>query len=211
MSEKRNSVLALFVVLMFGAALFYTGTDGFTAFTAETARVNNLIGEKPNFPAVTFEDSRNRTYSIDEFKGKYVLITFIYTSCTTVCIDLEMNMSDVYDRIPPKYIGEDLVFLSISFDSERDDPETLNVYKDIFTNSDGETWRMARIKNQNELDFLLKEFGVIVIPDEYGNFAHNSAFYLIDREGVLQKVMDYKKVDKAADEITLILEEEDGV
>jgi len=209
--NKRHNLLATIIVLLFGFALFYVGTDQFSAFTAETARVNKLVEEKPQFPDVTFEDSKGRTYSIDEFEGKYVFITFIYSMCTTVCIDLEMNMDQVYDLIPEEYMGKDIQFLSISFDPERDDPERLDVYKDIFTNSDGELWRMARIANQEELDFLLDEFGVIVIPDEHGNFAHNSAFYLVDRQGTLVEVLDYKKIDEAANTVISILDEEAGV
>lgn len=207
--STRYTKFAAIAVLLFGFLLIFSGTDGFTAFTAETARVNQLLKDKPVFPDVTLEDSEGRTYTLDEFKGNYVLITFFYSSCTTVCIDLEMNMSELYDNIPRKYIGEDIDFLSISFDPERDDPATLDIYKNMF-NSDGETWRMARVPDQQQLDGLLTEFGVIVIPDDYGNFAHNSAFYLVDRDGVLQEVMDYKNVEAAVDKILEVLDNEEG-
>ncbi|GAE46631.1 SCO family protein [Mesobacillus boroniphilus] len=151
----------------------------------------------------------SRTYSISEFEGKYVFITFIYTGCTTICIKLEENMSQVYDLLPSEYIGKDIVFLSISFDPGKDDPATLNKYKDLF-GSDGNTWRMARIPEQNQLDILLKKFGVIVIPDGNGNFTHNSAFYLVDRQGALLEVMDFTKVNEAADKLKETLEEDRG-
>lgn len=201
--------IASIVVLLFGILLIFIGTDGFTAFTAETARVNKLLEEKPQFPNVTFQDSKEREYSIEAFKGNHVLITFFYSSCTTVCIDLEMNMSELYDKIPKEYIGDKIDFLSVSFDAERDDPATLDVYKNMFS-SDGETWRMARIQDQKQLKKLLDEFGVIVIPDDYGNFAHNSAFYLVDGNGALQEVMDYKDVNAAAERIIEILGDEEG-
>jgi protein SCO1 len=205
--NKKNNIFACLLVIIFGFTLFYLGTDGFRAFTSETARVNRLIEVKPRFPNVTFEDSKGRKYSISEFKGKYVFITFLYTSCTTVCPQLEMNMSKVYEKIPSKYLGKEVVFLSISFDPDRDDPTTLEKYRGYF-NSDGETWRMARIKNPAELNALLKAFGVIVIPDENGNFAHNSAFYLVDKKGSLVDVLDYKKIDQAAEKLTGILDKE---
>jgi protein SCO1/2 len=207
MIKNWHNTLASLLVLLFGCMLFYLGTDGFQAFTAETARVNKLIDDKPKFPAVTFEDSKERNYSISEFEGKYVFITFLYTSCTTVCPQLEMNMSKVYEKVPGKYMGNDIVFLSISFDPDRDDPATLEKYRGYF-NSDGETWRMARIAKKAELDSLLKAFGVTVIPDENGNFAHNSAFYLVDKKGSLLDVLDYKKVDEAANKLKGILEKE---
>jgi protein SCO1/2 len=52
----------------------------------------------------------------------------------------------------------------------------------------------------------LDRFGVIVIPDEYGNFAHNSAFYLVNPEGRLIEVMDYTLIEEAADQVTKILQ-----
>lgn len=209
MIKKNRKAFACILILLFGCVLFYTGTDGFNAFTAETARVNQLIEEKPAFPDVTIEDSEGRTYPISEFQDKYVFITFLYTSCTTVCPQLEMNMAQVYEQIPQEYIGKDIVFLSISFDPTRDDPATLNKYRTYF-GSDGETWRMARITNATELQTLLDEFGVIVIPDGKGNFAHNSAFYLVDPNGLLMDVMDYREIDEAATKVISILDNEKG-
>lgn len=209
MDAKWRKRVAITMVLVFGSLLVYFGTDGLTAFTVETARLNELVEEQPTFPDVTLEDSEERVYSFSEFDDKYVLITFIYTSCTTVCLDLEMNMAQVYQQVPEEFIGEDISFLSISFDPTVDDPETLDKYKGYF-NSDGETWRMARIPDQQELDNLLDEFGVIVIPDGYGDYAHNAAFYLVDPNGKLVDVMDYQDTDGAAEEITRILENKRG-
>lgn len=209
MIKNRQTAVSCIVILVFGLLLFYTGTDGFTAYTAETARVTKLVEEQPQFPQVTFEDSEDRTYSISEFEGKYVFITFIYTGCTTICIKLEENMSQVYELLPSEYIGKDIIFLSISFDPGKDDPAKLNKYKDLF-GSDGETWRMARIPDQEQLDTLLKKFGVIVIPDGNGNFAHNSAFYLLDRQGALVDVMDFTLVNEAADRLKETLEADRG-
>lgn len=209
MFKNRHTNISLLVVIFFGCVLFYIGTDGFKAFTEETARVNKLVDEQPEFPNVTLEDSKGRTYSVSEFEDKYLFITFLYTSCNTVCPQLEYNMAQVYDLLPKQYIGEDIVFLSISFDPERDDPSTLERYRKAFK-SDGETWRMARIKEQNELDSLLEKFGVIVIPDGRGNFTHNYAFYLVDKNRRLIDVMDFTEIEAAAGKVTSILEKEVG-
>ena len=189
--------------------MFYVGTDGFRAFTAESARTYKLLQEKPKFPNVTLEDSKGRVYSFSELKGKNIMLTFIYTACSDICPKLEMNLSEVYQQIPEKYIGEDILFLSISFDPARDNVATLEKYRKAF-DSDGETWRMARISDQSELDHLLEEFGVIVIPDGEGGFTHNSAFYLVDKNGYLEEVMDYTKIDEAANKVVEILENEAG-
>lgn len=209
MNDKNYSRIASITILVFGFLLLFIATDGFQAFTVEQARVNELIEEQPLFPEVTLEDSKGRTYPFSEFQGKYVMLTFIYTACTDVCPELEMNLAQVYQAIPKHYIGEDIVFMSISFDPERDDPETLAKYQDYFA-SDGETWRMARVTDEKELNRLLDEFGVIVIPDGYGNFQHNSAFYLVDPNGVLIDVMDYTKIEEASRKVLKVLEERDS-
>lgn len=207
--HKKNTTFACIVVLLFGLALFHQGTDGFRAFTAEAARVNELNAEHPKFPNVTMEDSAGRTFSLSELAGKYVFITFIYTSCGTVCPQLETNMAKVYEKLPPPSIGKDVVFLTISFDPARDDVAALNKYRDYFK-IDGETWRIARIPDSSELEKLLKAFGVTVIPDGRGNFMHNAAFYLVDRQGRLAQVMDYTKIDAAADKIRATIESDGG-
>ncbi len=209
MKSNRHQITALILVLLFGITLFYVGTDGFRVYTSEEARVNQLMEDKPQIPEVTFEDSAGRVYSTSEFEDKHLFITFFYTSCSTVCPQLEMNMSRVYELVPDKYMGEDIMFLSISFDPDKDDPATLQTYQEYF-DADGETWRMARISNKDELDSLLEAFGVIVIPDEKGDFAHNSAFYLVDQNGSLTDVMDYKKVEEAADKVVRTLERKGG-
>ncbi|MDY0396048.1 SCO family protein [Virgibacillus halophilus] len=206
---KKNRLAAITTVLLFGFGLFFFSTDGFQSFTAENARTQKLIKEKPAFPDVTLQDSKNRTYAFDTFKGKYVLITFIYTACTDVCPKIEMNMADVYKQIPKKYMGKDIVFLSISFDPERDNPQTLEKYRHSY-DSDGDTWRMARITNKQELDNLLDAFGVVVIPDDSGNFTHNAAFYLVGPDGKLDQVMDYQKTDDAARQIKHMLRQKGG-
>lgn len=207
MIKNKHNLISIFIVLLFGFGLFYIGTDGFKAYTAETARTNKLIEEKPKFPEVVLEDSKEREYPFSFFEGKYVMLTFIYTACSDVCPQLEMNLAQVYDAVPKKYIGENIIFLSISFDPTRDNPETLERYRHFF-GSDGDTWRMARINDEEELDTLLEKFGVTVIPDGEGDFAHNAAFYLVNPDGYLVDVMDYEKIDEAAMKVNAILKSE---
>ncbi|MGM8215678.1 SCO family protein [Bacillaceae bacterium W0354] len=209
MSAKWRNILTVGFSILIGMMLIYFGTDGLRAFTAESARIYQLETDKPAFPDVVLEDSLMNTYTFSHFAGKYVFLTFIYTACTDVCPQLEMNLKEVYEKIPNQYIGEDVIFLSISFDIERDHPHQLSKYMSHF-DSDGKTWRMARIPNEVELNQLLDKFGVIVIPDGNGGFAHNSAFYLVNREGYLIDVLDYKKTDEAANKLIGVLQDEAG-
>lgn len=210
MFKNKHNMISLIVVILFGCIVLFVGTDGFRAFTAEAARTYELTKNNPDFPDITLQDSQERSYSFDEFaKDKYVFLTFMYTSCTTVCPQLEMNMAEVYQLIPKQYLGREIVFLSISFDPTRDNPEVLAKYRTYF-GSDGETWRMARIPDKKELESLLREFGVVVIPDGNGNFTHNTAFYLVDKKGKLMSVMEYTNIKEASKKVVSILDDEVG-
>lgn len=202
-----HNTIAVAIVILFGAILFYTGTDGFNAFTTRSANEFKLMQSKLALPAVTLEDSQGREFRLDQFaKGKYVFLSFMYTSCGTVCPEIEMNMAKVYQLIPDMYINKEIVFLSISFDPVKDDPKILDQYRTYF-GSDGETWRMARITDPTELNLLLEKLKVTVIPDGKGDFTHSTPFYLVGKDGRLLKVMDYTKVDEAADTIVSYLDE----
>jgi|SRR5690625_717338 len=205
MFKNKNQRISITVVLIFGILLFYFGTDGFRAFTAETARTNSLIKNQPSLPLVTLEDSLKNKYSFDEFEGKYLLMTFIYTACSTVCPVLETNAAQIFEQIPEKYLGEDIVFLSISFDTERDTPEILHKYGGYF-GIEGDKWRIARVPENNDLDILLGDLGVIAIPDGQGDFQHNVAFYLIGPDGHLLDVMNFEDIDGARERIMQELE-----
>lgn len=207
MMGRNRQIIAIIVVLLFGVGLFYLGTDGFRAFTAETARVNKLVETRPALPEVQLQDSKLREYGFSEFDGKYLMMTFVYTRCATVCPQLEMNFQEVYEAIPPEYLGEDIVFLTVSFDPERDTPEILDKYRTYF-GSDGDLWRMARVNDEDELNTLLDSLGVIVIPDGEGDFAHNVAFYFVDRDGFLLDVMDFEDIPGAQQRVIEQLEQE---
>ncbi|WP_317450904.1 SCO family protein [Alkalibacillus aidingensis] len=204
--KNRQTLISLSIVVVLLSSIYYIGTDGFTAYTAETSRTNQLVNSQPEFPEVVLEDSLNREYNFSQFEGQYVFITFFYSACSTVCIQLEENMGEVYEALPEEFLGEDVTFLSISFDPERDTPEVLNSYQQYF-GSDGETWRMARINDDQELNNLLDTFEVVVIPTDDGHFTHNSAFYVVNPDGHLTAVLDYQDIDSAVDYLLEELED----
>lgn len=201
----RDKQISLIILVCFGFFLFFYGTDGFTAFTAEKARTNKLLEKKPRLPEVTLEDSMGRKYGFEAISDKYIFMTFFYTGCTTVCPQLERNVAKVYEQIPENHLGEDIVFLSVSFDPKKDVPEVLKRYGSHF-GSDEETWRLARVPKEGELKQLLDEFGVIAIPIGDGDFQHNVAFYLVDRKGFLIDVMDYNDIGGAVERVMEVLD-----
>ncbi|MFT4412538.1 SCO family protein [Fredinandcohnia humi] len=186
----RNSI-GIMMSIFVGFAILWIGTDGFQAFTAESARFLTLEREKPSLPSATFIDSDGEKFTVQDVTGKYVLITFMFTSCGDVCPVLERNFAEIYENIPRHVLGKDVVLLSISFDPEKDTPATLKTYSEYF-GADGELWKMVTIQDQEQLSKLLESLEVIVIPNEFGGYEHNSAFYLVAPDGRLTNIFDYQ-------------------
>ncbi|RFB18266.1 SCO family protein [Bacillus sp. HNG] len=186
----RKSVGILFALIA-GITLLWIGTDGFRAFTAEKARIIELEREQPKLPSATLIDSNSETFHLQELEGKYTLLTFMYTSCGDVCPVLERNFAEIYENIPKEVLGKEVVLVSISFDPENDTPSVLKSYSNHF-GADGEQWKMATIQDGQELQDVLKTLEVIVIPNEYGGYEHNSAFYVINPDGKLTNIFDYQ-------------------
>lgn len=193
-----RKIIGIISAMVAGFSLLWGGTDGFRAFTAEAARIIELENEQPQLPSATLIDSNDENFNFSDFKGKYLLLTFMYTSCGDVCPVLESNFAQIYEALPKNVLGNEVVLLSISFDPEKDAPTTLKTYSNHF-GADGELWRMTTIQDQIELEKVLDALEVIVIPNEYGGYEHNSAFYVINPDGKLTNIFDYQTPQKVVE------------
>lgn len=189
MSAVARSVAVTALVTVLGSGAFWWGTDGFTAFTAETARRADILRAPRPLPAAVLEDQDGRVFSLDDYRGRLLAVEFIYTRCTTICNSLGMAFRQIRDRVPAEALGRDVALLSISFDPERDDPASLRGYG-IAHGADGEHWRLARVRDAAQLRALLEAFGVVVIADRFGGFEHNAAIHLVGRGGRLVEISD---------------------
>ena len=185
-----RSVLASIAALLLGAAVLWLGTDGFQAFTAEGVR-RLAVAEKPRpLPPVRLQDSSGATIGLEDYQGKLILVTFIYTRCPDICTVLGDSFEHIYQALPSRMLGREIALLSVSFDPRRDGPAELAAYAKRYR-AGGPAWRIARVADPMELKALLDAFGIVVIPDEYGGFEHNAAIHLVDRRGRLARIFDY--------------------
>ena len=95
---------------------------------AYTASGLPKIAPAPEF-SLTSQDGGQVTLAV--FRGRVVVVTFIYTLCTTTCPVLTPMMSFVQDQLGPNF-GTRIVFVSITVDPERDTPEVLKEYAQAF-------------------------------------------------------------------------------
>ena len=69
----------------------------------------------------------------EDFRGQYVVMGFVYTNCPDICPLITQNLINIQ-----KDLGypANVQFLGVSFDPERDTPDVLHRYKEVFNVDD---------------------------------------------------------------------------
>ena len=166
-------------------------TDGFRALTSEQARRLSIDRAPREIPDVTLTDQFGRQFTLTELRGAPVAVEFIYTSCPDACplLSAGMHRIDAEGRSSPESALGRLRLVSISFDQRRDSVQRLFDYAQHF-GADGNSWRLARVRDEHDLANLLRAFDIVVINDERGGFQHNAAVHLLNADGRLAHVLD---------------------
>lgn len=74
------------------------------------------------------QDSLTVTFP-DDYQGKYVVMGFIYTNCPDICPLITQNLIKIQRELN---YPENVQFLGVTFDPERDTPSVLSNYKEVF-------------------------------------------------------------------------------
>ncbi|HEX3569217.1 MAG TPA: SCO family protein [Acidobacteriaceae bacterium] len=138
-------------------------------------------------PDFKLTNQSGRPIHFNQFKGKAVLITFIYTRCPLpdFCPRMNHNFAEVDKALaadPATYAHTHL--LSISFDPKNDTPSVLKDYAQAYAGVGAKFshWEFA-VPPAKELAPLTQWFDVGVSPAEDGTITHSLSTVLIDKEG----------------------------
>lgn len=185
----RGFLPLLAAVVAIGSAALAWETDGFRVVTSAGARQLEIERTPLPLPDVRLVDQDGHALSLSSYKGRPVLVDFIYTRCPTLCGVLGDDFHGVLQLMSGAAARAPIDLLSISFDPQNDDREALQLYGDRY-GAKAPRWRIAAPADDRGLAALLQSFGVVVIPDGIGGFLHNSAVYLVDVQGRLARILD---------------------
>jgi protein SCO1 len=195
----RGFIVLLGLVLAAGIASLAWATEGFRVVTSAGARQLAIERNPPAVPDVALVDQDGHAFSLGDYRGRTVLVDFIYTRCPTICSVYGDDFHRVLARLGDTVRGRKIDLLSISFDAANDDQEALKLYGDRY-GAAAPRWRVARPADGRGLAALLKTFGVVVIPDGMGGFVHDSTVYVVDTAGRLARVLDPEAPEQLAAE-----------
>jgi len=192
-----RTALASCLLLVLGGAVLTVATDGFHAFTTETARRLAVQRHPPTVPAVPLETQSGAQLNLADLRGKWLLVDFVYTRCISWCLAQGGEFAQLQDQLAEPLAQGRLLLLSISFDPVHDTPAELAAYQQRF-HGRGTGWLAARPRRAGDLQPLLHTFGVTVVPDTLGGFVHNTAIAVVDPQGRLVQILDMGNPEAAA-------------
>ena len=140
-------------------------------------------------PDFTLLNQSDRKIDLKQYRGKVLLMTFIYTRCPLAdyCPRMSRNFAQIDQQLAtdPK-LYKDTHLLSVSFDPTYDTPKVLKSYGGAYTGKySRETfghWEFAA-PDEKELPKMEQYFDVGVTPGEKGTLQHSLATVLIGKDG----------------------------
>ena len=172
-------------------------THDFQVWTDEGARRLEVALRPVPVPAVTVDGTGIAPSTLPQLlatPGHVTIADFFYTRYKTVCLTLGSSFNQLQAALAQDNPGVQL--LSISFDGGHDTPNILRHYARPL-GADPAIWRFARVADPAEQAALLRQLGVVVIPDGFGDYEHNAALLVFDAQGRMVRVFDLAEQDLA--------------
>jgi len=195
MSARRTAVAATFVAVT-GLAVAHTVTDGFEAYTLESARRLHALRSATPIPNLPLELADGGHVSLSHLHGRVLLVDFIYTNCQTYCVALGSVYARLQKRLADEIAAGNVRLVSVSFDPRRDAPANLRAYRARHSSS-STGWYLGTPSRPDDLREWLESFGVVVIPDGMGGYAHNAAIHVVEPNRRLVTILDPDDIDGA--------------
>ena len=198
--------LALLVVLIVAFYSMRNGTGG-VVNTTSVASQSNLQGTNlGSVPAPDFrlEDQLGNSISLAQFKGKPVVLTFLYTHCPDVC---PLTAEKLHTTMLT--LGQDVqkvAVLAVSMDPKGDTATTAQNFAKVHKLG---AYFYYLLGTHNELAPVWASYSVDAqAATSAGTVSHSSAIYVIDKQGRERVLLDNGFLpDQLATDLKILLGE----
>lgn len=120
------AALALPIAGCGGSGMSQTGaSDGQSATSSAKYAGVAAVPTKPA-PPLALQDSLGRGVNLEQYRGKAVLVTFIYDHCPDVCPLIVGNLHTAQAQLGPE--ASNLQIVAVSVDPKGDTPETVKAF-----------------------------------------------------------------------------------
>jgi len=188
--KTRLPLLASALVLALGLFAWWQATLGFRSFTWESWRRLQLEDRPVALPRVSVQDQDGRLLDTTSLQGEVLVMNFIYSRCTSVCVVSGSRFGRLLKAIRQAGREGRVRLVSVSLDPGYDTPAHLLAYRRRYESGPSPAWSVVRVIERQAQQRLLSAFGVVSIPDGFGGIKHNAAAHIVDARGRLVAILD---------------------
>ena len=168
---------------------------------------NRLAVIRPS-PDFALTDTDGRPVTLKQFRGKVILVSFIFTTCSGSCPATTHRLAKVQDALGgvPE-CKERVQFVSITLDPERDTPAKLRDYMRLYE-IDPANWCFLTGPKET-VQKTIADWGMWAKPAANGQLDHPSRVFLVDPKGRIREVynLDFLRTPWAVEDVRLLLRE----
>ena len=198
---KRKSYIGLFIIIIIFSFWFIPRinnrvNDNRVSDSSRTKEISqssklsfiNLNGESRKVPEFVFQNQDNRYVTNEDFLGKVYVAEFFFTSCPSICIEMNQNMKILDEEFGGR---DDFGIASFTIDPVNDTPVVLKEYAERL-NVKSQNWHFLTGKIDDVYELSNSGFNIFagVNPAVAGGFEHQGFFALIDKNGYIRSRKD---------------------
>jgi protein SCO1 len=138
-------------------------------------------------PDFSFVNQDGKSISVGQYRGKVLLVTFIYTRCPfpDFCPRMSANFAKIYEQFAIDRALANVQLLSISFDPDHDGPKVLRDYGfSVAHTHDAALFRRWNFAVPRQADLpKIADFFALTVKPEGGLITHNLSTAMIGPDG----------------------------
>src|SRR5262245_41002558 len=165
--------------------MLLSGLFALWAAAAPDARLA-VIRQAPDFTLTTQDGKELR---LADLKGRALLVSFVFTTCSGSCPATTARMVQVQQRLKERGLKpEQVQLLSITLDPARDTPEALGRYAKLY---DADTAGWSFLTGERErVARVIAAWDMWAKPAANGQLDHPSRIFLVDPRGRVREIYD---------------------
>jgi protein SCO1/2 len=149
-----------------------------------------VIRDAPDF---TLVNQHGKMVKLSDFKGKVLLVSFVFTTCNGSCPATTHRMAKVEQLLSSRInFRPQVQFVSITLDPQRDTPEALRKYIQLFdlqTSNKAEWFGWTFVTGSLEtVAKTITDWGMWVKPGPNGQLDHPSRIFLVDQNFKIREI-----------------------
>jgi protein SCO1/2 len=184
----------MWLIIRWALALVAVGSIVAAAWAHSLEEVQGILGGEERYfqavdkpaPDFTLSDADGRTVRLADFRGKVVVLHFIYTSCPDVCPLHAERIAEIQKLVNQTPMKDRVQFITITTDPQRDTPDVLRNYGPVH-GLDPVNWLFLTTTLDQPEDAtrkLAEAFGHKFTKEEEGYQMHGIVTHVIDRNGL---------------------------